>query len=471
MLRLSMDEAVTMALEANLGLKSERLNVDIATESVASARAAFLPFTTYGIMRNTSSSPAQVFEDGTTAVASASTVSGSGELSQNLPWFGGGYRLQWSGSRNDASGGGTFNPRLGSTVSFNFSQPLWRDFRIDANRAALERSERQHAIVDIQLEQQIVSTQATVRGAYLGLVAAIEGRKVAQQNMDLAEQSLRNSRSRVEVGQAPPIDIITAEASVESNREQLILADARISTAEDALRAQVLDPARPDYWTVHLQPTDAVQLTPRQVDVDAAIQNALANRLDLKVLERSMAITDLNLDLNRNLTHPSVDFNLGYTASGTGGTQIINGTTSVRPFGTVLNDAFSGAYPSWSMGFNVGYPLGRTTARAAVAQSELQKQQQQLDRRQLELQIVSAVRQAGRDIQTSYQRVQATQAALAASERQLQAEERRFAVGLSDTFTLQQRQLQLASARISELNAVIAYNSALIEFDRVQRIP
>jgi outer membrane protein TolC len=93
-----------------------------------------------------------------------------------------------------------------------------------------------------------------------------------------------------------------------------------------------------------------------------------------------------------------------------------------------------------------------------------------LQERQLELNIISSVRQAARDVRTSYQRVQATQAALAASERQLDAEERRFAVGLSDTFTLQQRQLQLASARISELNARIAYNTALIEFDRVQKI-
>ncbi len=77
------------------------------------------------------------------------------------------------------------------------------------------------------------------------------------------QESLHDSQERVAVGQAPPIDIITAQALVESNREQLIIADASIATAEDQLRSQILDPSRPDYWDVNIQPTDAIQLTPR----------------------------------------------------------------------------------------------------------------------------------------------------------------------------------------------------------------
>src|ERR1700733_11709938 len=42
-LQLSMSQAVTMSLETNLGLKSDRLNVSIAAEDVAGARAAFRP--------------------------------------------------------------------------------------------------------------------------------------------------------------------------------------------------------------------------------------------------------------------------------------------------------------------------------------------------------------------------------------------------------------------------------------------
>jgi outer membrane protein TolC len=79
------------------------------------------------------------------------------------------------------------------------------------------------------------------------------------------------------------------------------------------------------------------------------------------------------------------------------------------------------------------------------------------------------VRDVARQVQSSYQRVVVTRAALAASEQQLDAEQRRFAAGLSTTLELQVRQGQLATARTAELNAVIAYNRALIDFERLQK--
>ncbi len=472
-LALSMDEAVAMALETSLGLKSERISVNIASLGIASARAAFLPQVSSTVSRQINQNAPLVLEDGTTVPSSSSALNGNARFNQTLPWFGGSYSASWLANRNSTSGqNSTFNPRLGSTFSASFTQPLWRNFRIDNNRANLQTSQRQNVIADMQLQRQIVATEVSVRTAYLSLVAAIQGRSVAQQNMDLAEQSLKNAQARVAVGQSPQIDTITAEVSVEGSRESLIVATAGIARAEDALRGQILDPGRPDYWQVRLVPTETnPQLARREIDVDAAIQNALANRLDLAVVKRQMEITDLSLAVSRNATKPGVDFNLGYTASGAGGTQFVNGAPLVRGFGPVLGDAFGGAFPSWTTGVTVSYPLGRSGAEASFARAQLQKQQEQLDLRLLELAIVGAVRQAARDVETSYQRVQAAQKARDASERQLDAEERKFAVGMSDTFRLQQQQQDLANRRTQELNAIISYSNALTAFDRVQKIP
>jgi outer membrane protein len=472
-LALSTDEAVAMALETSLGLQSQRLNLNIAAQSIASARSAFLPEVSSSLSRTNRQSPSFVREDGTIAVSSSAGLSGSTTVQQTLPWLGSGVTSTWSANRNTSAGSSaTFNPQLGSTFSFDFTQPLWRNLRIDAARHGLQSAQRQNVITDLQLQQQIIQTEISVRMAYSSLVAAIASRNVAQQNLELAEQSLRNARARVAVGQSPEIDIITSEVQVESSRESLITATARIESAEDALREQILDANRPDYWTVRLEPTEPIQLTPREIDVDAAIKNALASRLDYQTVQRQMELTDLDLALSRNATKPSVNFRLGYSASGTGGTEFLReGGTRVVGFGSVLGDAFGGTFPAWTTGISVSYPIGHTSARAGLARAEIQKQQDVLALRQLELRIVGAVRQAARSVRSSFQRVQVTQAARQASERQLEAEERKFAVGLSDTFQLQQRQRDLASARTSELNAIIDYNNALIQFDRVQKIP
>jgi outer membrane protein TolC len=462
-----------MALETNLGLKIQRLTVNISAQNIASARAAFLPSVGSSIARTTVQSPSFVLEDGTVAVSSQSTLSGGTNVSQALPWFGSSVGASWSANRvASSSSSATFNPRLSSRFSFDFTQPLLRNFWIDGARAGLQTAERMGVITDLQLQQRVAQTELQVRLAYLDLLAAIQSRVVSQQNLDLAEKSLQNAKARVAVGQSPEIEIITSEVQVESSREALIVASTRIEQAEDALRAQILDQNRPDYWEVRLQPTDSVELTPREIDLTAAIKQALDNRLDLTVEKRSLEVADLNLAVRRNATKPSVNFNVNYSASGAGGTEFLSGGgTRVVGFGRVLGDAFGGAFPTWTTGVQVSYPLGRTAARAALTQGELQREQDLLALRQLELDIVADVRQASRAVRSSLQRVQVTRSALSASERQLEAEERKFAVGLSDSFQLQQRQRDLASARNAALAAVIDYNRALIQFDRVQKIP
>jgi outer membrane protein TolC len=118
----------------------------------------------------------------------------------------------------------------------------------------------------------------------------------------------------------------------------------------------------------------------------------------------------------------------------------------------------------------VTYPIGQSSAKAAAAQATLQKQQQDLSIQSLQLQIVSQVRDAVRNVQSGYKRVLSTQKARTANERQLDAETKKYNVGLSDTFAVLQKQALLAAARAAELQATIDYNRALIALERVQKI-
>ncbi len=477
-LKLSMDQAVAMALDENLGLKADRLDVAIAAENVAGARAAFHPLLESGFQRRTSTQPPTSFVQGNGVVSSNSAGFGS-TISQNLPWMGGRYSAEWQASRNTTTALSSFNPQLGSTLSLNFTQPLLRGFRTDDNRVAVQSAERQRTIADLALEGQVAATTNAVQAAYLALIGDIQGLDVAQQNMALAQQQLQNSRSRVAVGVGAEIDTIQAQAAVASNEEQVIVAQASIATAEDALRALILNPDRPDYWQVHLEPTDTIQATPTTVDEAATIQTALDQRVDLLEAKRHLEITSLNRGLDDNLTRPDVSLSVNYTAQGTGGTQFTFGagfpppvtSQTTRRFGQVVNDALVGTYPSWTTGLTFSYPLGHSAAKARQAEARLREQQERLSLRTLEQQIATEVRSAVRDVETNYKRVQATQAARVANERQYTAEQRRFEVGLSDIFTVLQKQSLLAQAKVTELNAMLAYNNALIRLQRVQKIP
>ena len=101
-----------------------------------------------------------------------------------------------------------------------------------------------------------------------------------------------------------PIDIVEAQSEVARNDEAVIVAEAAIKQAEDRLRALIFDPATPDFWTVGLEPSDALPFTAQAVDVDAAVRKALANRTDLEAGEEQLAQNDINISYFRNQVLP-----------------------------------------------------------------------------------------------------------------------------------------------------------------------
>lgn len=475
-LNLTMDAAVQMALEANLGLQAGRLNLDNADHAIASARAAFLPTVGTTLARSSQVSVPNDFTQGADDITSRGLTLNS-SLTQVLPITGTNYGLSWNNNRNSQTGGNPlFNPFLRSSFAFNVTQPLWRGLLTDQARTALTTSHRRRRVADLQYEQQVVRLEASVRIAYLNLISAREGLRVAEQNMQIRQASLADARARVKVGAAAPIELISAEAEVASNQEQVLVAEAAIATAEDALRTLIFDPSRDDYWQVRINTIDTVQSDPQPVDVDAAVRAALENRLDLIAVRQELEINDLTLRVARDATRPQVNLQASYATSGTGGTRFqysgfppVEVGRDVRSFGSVLSDTFGAVYPQWSVGLNVSYAIGRSAADANLAQQEVIRRQSLLQIRELEVAIVQQIRDVARQVQTSFQRVLVTRAARAASEQQLEAEQRRFAAGLSTTLELQVRQGQLSTARTAELNAIIAYNRALIDLERLQK--
>ncbi len=485
---LSMDEAVRMALENNLGIQQEKLNPQIQTMGVARAQGAFKPELFSTLSQRSATAPPTDFLSlgGETSVTNKNFFTQAG-VQQALPFGGGSYALSLDGSRAVSNAPRVpFSPQLGSNLNAQFTQPLLRNFRIDPLRQQVLLAHTQERIADIQLQQRITQTSRNVRSAYYTLVGAVAGLEVAQQSLELARESLRNNQTRVEVGTMAPIDIVAAQAEVASNEENVIIQEAAIQSAQDLLRTLVLNPQQPGFWTAKFRPTDQPVLAATPIDVDAAINNALANRTDLLEFKRNMETTDINLKFAQNQRLPGVDLSARYGVTGVGGTQFAfrnfgaNGEPlevpertigAVRSFSDVLRDVFGNDFKTWSFGVNVSYPIGTSTADAAVAQGRLQKQHDQTNLAEREMLVAREVREAGRQVNTNLKRVEATRKARELAEKRLEAEQKRFTVGLSSTFELFQAQRDLARARQSELNATIDYNRSLVDFETVQTSP
>jgi len=467
---------VRMALENNLGVQAERLNPQIQALGIARAQSAFTPSLFSTVLRRSSTLPPTDFN--TTgegqAISTNANLTANGGLAQNLRWFGSSYSVSFDGSRATTNNiNQVFNPSLGSGLNAQITQPLLRNFKIDNLRQQVLTSQNNATIADIQLQQRITQTGRNVRAAYYQLIGAISGLEVAQQSLDVARQSLKNNQTRVEVGTMAPIDITTAEAEVASNEEAVIIQEAAIESAQDNLRAQVMNPAQAGFWEARFTPSEQPSLAPRQINVDEAIKNALQNRTDLREFKKNMENTDIGLKYAENQRLPAIDVTGRYGVTGVAGTILSREGASAldRGYGDALRDVFTNDFKTWSIGVNVSYPIGQSTADAAFAQAKIQKQQEVTSLAQLELGITQAVREAGRQVNTNLRRVDATKRARELAERRLEADNKRFSVGLATTFELLQSQRDLSQARQRELRAIIEYNQSLVDFEAVQTAP
>ncbi len=477
--RLSVDDAVRMALENNLGIRIARFGPQLQDLTVATARSAWSPTLTSSLQGSSTNSPATSFLSGGQDKISDARLATTTGIQQRL-FRGGTYSVGWDNSRATTTNlFSNFSPQTRSALSFRFEQPLGRNFGIDTTRQQLLVAEANRDVSDLDLQQTIISTNRTVRRAYWDLAFAIASLQVQQQSLELAQESLRNTQTRVAIGTTPPIDVVEAEAEVATRQESVILAQAQIDEAEDVLRALVFNPDAPDFWTLRIEPTELPAFEPVRVVTDEIVRTALGRRLDLQQSRKTLAANDVTIRFLRNQTLPDVTASVDYGLSGLGGTQFVRGSgfpgpiigQSTRGFGSVLGDVVSNAFPAWTLGLNVSYPLGQSTQQISLARARLQYSQAQAQLKSQELQVAAQVRSTARQVATNEQRVLTTRVSRELAERRLDAEQRKFAAGTSTSFIVFQVQRDLAQARNNELRAILDFNRSIVDLDTVQQSP
>jgi len=475
-LRLSVDDAVKMALDSNVDLRADRLDPQISDTRVAAASGVFRPTIVTSLNSNNQLQPPSSFLVPTATETDIVTTNAG--VSQRLPRFGTSYTLGWTTAHtNSNSFLNSYNPLLQSGLSVNVSQPLIRDLFIDQARQNLATTQTNRAIADTRLRESVVQTTADVKTAYWNLVSAranVDARRTA---LDLAQELGRVNKAKVDVGTSPPLDLVSAQAEVASDQEQLIIAETAVKQAEDRLRVLIFDPAKRENWSVQIDAIDSPPVGTAAVDVDAAVTRALAERADLQRARKDIDNSQIGVKYADNQRLPDVRLNASYAANGLGGTQVLRtggfpgtivGPGDITPFGTVLSQLFGRDFPTWSVGVSVSYPIGESSEQANLARAKLERAQSGERLKSAEARAILQVRDAAWKIEMNAKRIETTRAARELAEQRLDAERKRYEVGMSTSFLVIQAQRDLSQAKTNELGAVLAYDLSLVDFDALQ---
>jgi HAE1 family hydrophobic/amphiphilic exporter-1 len=475
-IRVTREDAIRMAIENDPDLAAERYSPQASDARLRAARGVFVPTIQGGLLRNSQRLPSTSLFSGADG-QETDFWSTDLAVTQVLPKGGGSYLVGWDASRTETNSLlSTFNPSTSAQVEFVFSQPLWRDFRIDPLRAQVEISERNRTIADTTLRERTVETTAGAERAYWSLVAATALVEVEQQALDLALELERTNRARVDVGQSPPLDLVAARAEVALRRENLIVARTTARQLEDVLRTRILPATRDDFWVVRIEPADRVPPVGGPLDVDAAVRRTLAERTDLVRARQEIANSDTSVTLASNQTKPDVRLEASYLAGGAGGSRLLRtgdfpgtivGSESTQ-FGSVLGQVFTFDYPTWNVGVRFSYPIGNSAAEADLARARIERDQAAARLRSLEITAVREVRNAALRVEQNLQRIETTRVGRQLAEQRLDAEQRRFEVGMSTSFLVIQAQRDLALARNAALRAQLDYQLALVTYEETQ---
>ena len=235
----------------------------------------------------------------------------------------------------------------------------------------------------------------------------------------------------------------------------------------------------PDYWGVRLEPVDQAVLERRPVNAEEAVKTALEKRTDLRAARKDLEVSDSTLKYYKNQSLPDVNAVVNYGQTGQGGTKKLFSSgfppdvlaETKEGYGTVLSRMFQPDFNNWSLSLQVSYPLGTSNAEANATRTRLQKSQQELQLKDLELSVATSVRDIARQVDTNWKRMEASGATRRLMERCLESEQKKFAAGLSTNYLVFQAQRDLADAQYTELVAALDYNKSLVDYEIVQESP
>ncbi|MSO48989.1 MAG: TolC family protein [Acidobacteria bacterium] len=474
---LSLEAAISRALEHNLDIAREKLNPQMQEYSLQASRAAFLPTLNGNYSYNNASAQSTSQLDGGARTTTQRNSFGT-SMSQRMKWQGAQVSFNFTNSRTSTDNSfSTRNPNFSSGLSLNYQQPLLAGRTIDNQRNSLATGDIQRQITDIALVTQIENIKNQVRTAYWSLRQSIELIEIQRRSLELSRRNYDDNKTKVEVGTVAEIDLVQLESQIANGEQSLLAAEIAWRNAEIAFKRLLVSSTEDDFFRSTINPTDLPSFEMPSVDIPAAVKNAITQRADIETARQNIRISELNLALSKNGTRASLGLTASYSLAGVGGPLYsrlgLGGTAVLVEDGSYFDALRSIAgidTPTWQVGLNFSRPLGLSSQKASHLRSELSMEQQKTALKRTELDIETAVTRAGLDVQSTYKQLLAAQKSREAAERTLNAELTRFSVGLSTNFQVISLQNALTSARNNELTATIRYINAIAEFDRVQRI-
>ena len=533
-LELSLQDAVELALENSMDIVVERYAPWMADASILKAKAGGIPAGTAGSLLGSSTANLPFFSydpnlsssmvlDSRTIPVNNPLISGTGvasttagHLSTHTSQFntqftegfqtGTNLSVTWDNTRSSSTSlANFFNPTVQSTLSVGFSQQLLNGFGLSVNRRNIQISKNNRKIADWAFAQQAITTVTNTVLAYWELVYARSNVKVEEQAVTVSQKLYSDNQKQYQAGTMSPLDVVTAESELATDRQNLIVAQTVQLQDEQILKNLISkDPLAGNFITVEIittdQPTQPAAI--ENPSFEDSIKEAFAKRPELQQQVYNLKNADIDVMATRNALLPALILSAQYSSVGLAGNSLIttsslspnillpildengnpvlvNGVPIFQPeqvshvtgtnqagFGTAQSQIFHNKFPEYTGQLTLNLPLRNRSAQADSARAILTQREEQATIQQLKNAAILDVRNTYIALTQDRAQVEAASEARKLSQTAFEDEQKKYRLGASTVYNVVLRQRDLVGAQGTELRALANLEEAKANYER-----
>ena len=475
---LSLRNYLDLVMANNPDVSIQKVTLEIARDAVFRAFSLFDPVATAGFSTTRTETPSGSLLSGVPVSGSPGQVR-IAVLNQLAQPFSLGYQqtLETGTQYNVAfttskvstnSAFATFNPQLSAGLMFSVTQPLLKNRGMLTTRLPISIARSQLRAGEYSLQDQLTQLIAGAESAYWDAVFAREDLRVQGESFKLAEAALKRAQKELELGATSSLEIFQPQATFANVQLSVAQARYRLAQAEDALRRQMGADLSPSHRQLPILLTESIlaPLDTAPENAEAAVQQALQTRFDLKSTAQSLDIDDLRIRQADNNLRPDFSLVAQYGSSGLGGifypgTNLVNSGAVAPPIAGGLADALGGVfgfgYPVYGFGLSLRLPIRDHKAAADLADAAVQKKLDRLKLRSIEetirLQVLTAVNQ----LESSKEGIRLATLARDLSQKRVEADQKRYELGTTTLFFVLASQGDYVNAESNLVNQLINY--------------
>jgi outer membrane protein len=216
------------------------------------------------------------------------------------------------------------SPEVDSGFRLTLRQHLLAGFGFGPNMRFIRIARNNREISDVAFRGQVISTVSQIQNIYWDLVNAYEDVKVKERSLELAEKTLSDDREQVRIGAIAPMEVMKAESEEAARSQDLLLSQNGLQLQELLVKNAITrDLSDPVLASASVVPTDTMSISEKEpvTPIQDLIADAQGHRPELSEARIDLTNREITRKAAANALKPQLDLIAFYGAYGLAGVQ------------------------------------------------------------------------------------------------------------------------------------------------------